>query len=101
MLNWWLPCCYCFLRIEEREFETYRRYSAMSLSKTLYPPLSNGSIQEDRIPPDMAKIVDWDVKHQNIQTKNMNKYIIGARLDRTRNCVYETLCPKPFACPLG
>ena len=36
----------------------------VSLSKTLYPLLSTGSIQEDKSPHDW-KIADWDVKYQN------------------------------------
>ena len=35
----------------------------MSLSKTLYPPLSTGSSQEDLSRHDL-KIVNWDVKNQ-------------------------------------
>ena len=42
----------------------------MYLSKTHYPLLSTGSIQEN--PPDMTeKIVDWDVKYQIKQTKSV------------------------------
>ena len=56
------------LRLEGHWFEIHRRHSVVSLSKTLYPLRSTGSIQEDRKHPDMTeRFVDGDVKHQHKQ----------------------------------
>ena len=41
----------------------------MSLSKTLYPLLSAGSVKENPSRHD-EKIVDWDVKNQNKQANS-------------------------------
>ena len=40
----------------------------MCLSNSLYPLLSTGSIQDDWTQHD-GKILDWDVKNRNKQTK--------------------------------
>ena len=40
----------------------------MYLSRTLYPLLGTGSTEEDLSQHDL-KIVDWDVKSPNTQTK--------------------------------
>ena len=51
------------------KFELHRRHCNVSLSNTLYPLLSTSSIQEDPSQHDW-KIVEWDVKNQNLrQTK--------------------------------
>ena len=50
-----------------RLFETHKSHCVVSLDKTLDPLLRNGSTKEDR-----QEIVDWDVKHQHNQTKQMN-----------------------------
>ena len=51
-------------------FGVTRMHCVVFLSKTLYPLLCTGSTQEDPFRGD-RKIVDWDVKNQNIQTINL------------------------------
>ena len=47
----------------------------MSLSKTLYPQLSSGSIKKNR--PDMTEILfDWDVKNQSKKSKQLWHFYI-------------------------
>ena len=59
----------------------------MSVSKTIYPLLSTGPIQEDPSRHDL-KIVDWDVENQNKQTRG--RWLSCRVLDsRPRGCVIE------------
>ena len=68
----------------------------VSLSKTHLSLLSTGSTQEDPSQHDW-KIVDWDVKNQIKQTKNMTRSII-----MKQNFVYIGLFPASgkFCCML-
>ena len=54
----------------------------MSLSKTIYPPLSTDSKQEDLSRHD-SKIVYWEVKNQTKQNKKRRHNIIP---DLDPNC---------------
>ena len=58
----------------------------MSLSKTLYPLLSNGLIQEDRnLSQYDLKIIDCDINHEN------NKIKVSVKLHMSHNMRFPTM----------
>ena len=59
---------YLFNLLMGCRFEPHQRHWVMSLSKTIYPLLGTGSIQDDPSRHDW-KIVDWGVKNLNKQNQ--------------------------------
>ena len=61
----------------------------MSLSKRLNPLLSTGSTQENR--PDMTKNVDWDLKNQIKQSKELNLFFYHFQVSQDVSRVPQTI----------